>query len=447
MLVDCAAKKYLPLTFFDDDETRQIFHYLNASVEIPMRNIMKTLVVNRFEKMQSAVKKILIANCSKLSFTLDGWSSITRKSYIGITCHYIDNDWNLHSLLLDFVPSHGLHAGKDTAKSFFETIEDFQITQKVLGITVDNTRANFRFMKELSYLIPFDYKNQHFQCYSHILNIAVQAMLKQLGLEITSEEDNVEKENEEEIEDDGNEREESNDDELNEILSEVENCFHASPLSKLRNLFKILKNSEQWRNKLQSSCQLCDIKMLSANIDSKTMWDSTCDMIFLGLRLQKALILLCENNTPLNNLIITDNEWLLLQEIYKYLRHFKVLSKSLGGEKHPTLNLVVVGLNILLDKIKDSINDLKKKVRNSVEDSILAALKIGLEKLLKHYKSNWIYCVILILDPRHKLLTFDSTKWGREMKKSSLEIFKNIYKSQYYKAPEETVLSKTFFIK
>lgn len=361
-VIDWAAKKYLPLNFFDDDETRELFGYLNSSVEIPMRNKMKSIVSTRFEKMQGAVKNILKKNNSKLSFTLDGWSSITRRNYKGITCHFINNNWEIHSLLLDFVPSHGLHAGKDTAKLFFEATKNFQITDKVLGITVDNTSANFRFMIELSHLIEtFDHKNQHFQCYPHILNIAVQGMLKQLGLEIINHENNVEEDDE--VEDD--ESEEISSDIVNEILADTDSTFQMSPLSKLRNLFKLLKNSEQWKNKLESSCEVCGIKSLSPSIDVSTRWDSTCDIIYLGLRMQKALILLCITNKALNKFIISDNEWSLLNEIYKHLRHFKVLSKILGGEKYPTLNLVVVGFNMLLDKLEDSINDLQKKFRNA----------------------------------------------------------------------------------
>lgn len=447
-VVDWLAKKYLPLKFFDDDDTRVFFNYLNSTVEVPGRRKMTLLVLQRFNKMQDVVKKILQNSESKISFTLDGWSSIAHRSYNGVTGHFIDENWELHSLLIDFVASHGQHAGKDIAKSFFESVEGFQITRKVLGITVDNTNANFRFMKELSYLMTFDHKNQSFQCYPHILNIAVQAMLKQLGLEIIDDEDNgdEEEDDDEEIEDDNGETsEEQNDDSENEVLLNIEARSSQSPLSKLRSLFKLLKNSEQWKNKLQSSCQVCGIKMLSPNIDVKTRWDSTCDMISLGIRLQKALNLLCENNDAVNNLLISDHEWRILQEIFKHLRHFKILSKALGGEKYPTLNLVVVGFNMLLDKLEKSINDLQGKLRNAVEENILSALRLGLEKLIKHYsKSNWIYCAVLVLDPRHKISTFDATQWGREMKAFSLETFKNIFKTEYYKASEQEVLLSKF---
>lgn len=49
--------------------------------------------------------------------------------------------------------------------------------------------------------------------------------------------------------------------------------------------------------------------------------------------------------------------------------------------------------------------------------------------MLKHYtRTNWTYCSDLILNPRHKLETFNLTSWGREIKKESFLKFKGIYK-------------------
>ena len=41
---------------------------------------------------------------SKVSITLDYWTSPNTKAFMGITAHYIDDAWTLRSLLLDFVP-------------------------------------------------------------------------------------------------------------------------------------------------------------------------------------------------------------------------------------------------------------------------------------------------------------------------------------------------------
>lgn len=56
--------------------------------------------------------------------------------------------------------------------------------------------------------------------------------------------------------------------------------------------------------------------------------------------------------------------------------------------------------------------------------------------MLKHYnQANWVCCAILILDPRHKVETFASTSWGRDLKKKTIEEFKKMYQ-QYTNSPE-----------
>ncbi|XP_043461049.1 uncharacterized protein LOC122497809 isoform X1 [Leptopilina heterotoma] len=431
-IVDWASKKYLPMNFFDDEGTRELFQHLNPTVEIPTENKMTTMVLDRFEKMQNNIKLILQSNNSKLSFSLDGSFKIRKKSFTKITCHFIDDNWELQSIFIDFVP-------KETAQSFHDTIEKFQISDQFLGLTLMNTNANFYFIRELENLMTFDSKSQHFPCYPNILNFSIQEMMKKLGFETNDDEDNFTNKDEEDDDDDD---EVTNDDKVNIILSDIETTTHTSPLSKLRYLFKLLKSSKQWKTKLQKCCDNCGIKRLSTNIDLKMRWSATCAMINVASRMQQALILLCgNNNILLNKLILSDNEWNLMQEVNKYLRYFRVFSKTLDGKMYPTLNFFIVGFHTLIYKLEVSISYLKEKVRSKEEENVKTALETGIESLLKYYdKTNWVYCVVLILDPRYKLESFDATNWGKEIKASSFEVFKNIFKTQYFKAPQSTTL-------
>ena len=38
---------------------------------------------------------------SKVSLTLDGWTSPNRHSTLGITCHWIDESWTMTDIVLD----------------------------------------------------------------------------------------------------------------------------------------------------------------------------------------------------------------------------------------------------------------------------------------------------------------------------------------------------------
>ena len=251
--------------------------------------------------------------------------------------------------------------------------------------------------------------------------------------------DDAENQNEKNMENDAYDEENEESGECQDIteseeIEDIETVPTTSPLSKLRGLFKIVKRSEQWRKKLKICCETCNITMLAPNIDVSTRWNSTHDMIYLALKIQLAINLMCNHNQALKNFRITDYEWELLKETYKYLRHFKVLTKVFSGDKYPTLNAVVLGFNMLLDKLEASISNLYKKTElNPIEDNMLAALEAALTKLMKHYKkTNWTYCTVLILDPRHKIETFEKTSWGKEMEVQSVNKFKRVFKNDYF---------------
>lgn len=115
-----------------------------------------------------------------------------------------------------------------------------------------------------------------------------------------------------------------------------------------------------------------------------------------------------------------------------------VSNTILGGDTYTTLPLVIVYFNILIDKIDGQIFELdRKKDRDEVDESLLLAFQAGRDKMLKHYtKTNWLYCASLVLDPRHKVDTFELTDWGKQMKTQSLQIFHDVFK-QYQNDVEE----------
>ena len=53
-------------------------------------------------------------------------------AFLGITCHFIDNDWNLNEVLIDFIHLPGSHSGENLAKEFvYCTKDNFNILTKV----------------------------------------------------------------------------------------------------------------------------------------------------------------------------------------------------------------------------------------------------------------------------------------------------------------------------
>lgn len=288
-------------------------------------------------------------------------------------------------------------------------MKEFGLEEKLQGVTLDNTASNTTLMRELVKLLKnknLSLADIHFEGFAHILNLGAQDFLKELKLI-------YDKDHEE-----NSEIDDQDDSELEtEVHIATEGLEEESPVTKLRTLFKKLKYSEKLRNKLQCCCGTVGIQMLSPSIDVKTRWNFTHDMIFKAAKMREPLTLLCEMDKDIQPLQLLQSDWDVLTAVVKYLRYFKTLSTILCGEKYVTLPLVIVGFNMLVDKLETAIESLKSQsAKNSTDIRIQSALQSALDKLMKHYsKTNWVYCAVLILDPRFKVETFYLTTWGKEM--------------------------------
>ena len=85
MVVEWIARKYLPINFFEDEVTPEFFAYLNKDVNLPQKNALRSMISSTFKDMQEDVVKTLQKNGSKISFTIDSWTSIAAICFYGIT--------------------------------------------------------------------------------------------------------------------------------------------------------------------------------------------------------------------------------------------------------------------------------------------------------------------------------------------------------------------------
>ena len=84
-----------------------------------------------FVKFQSHIQKYIAETPGKVSFSLDFWTSVIVKAYIGVTIHFIDKLWNLRELTLDFNELEGIHSGEHIAKKLINILDIYKISTKV----------------------------------------------------------------------------------------------------------------------------------------------------------------------------------------------------------------------------------------------------------------------------------------------------------------------------
>ena len=131
-----------------------------------------------------------------ISFALDVWTSPNVYSFLAITAHWITEDWELKDTLIDFVDLSGPHSEENLCNAFVASCRELGILPKIFAITSDNATNNDSFMKYLEDIckdenIPFDATGSRCRCIAHIINIAVQDILKHFKAGEAQTENNI----------------------------------------------------------------------------------------------------------------------------------------------------------------------------------------------------------------------------------------------------------------
>lgn len=73
-----------------------------------------------------------------LSFTVDLRTSEWGMDFLGVTVHFIDEEWNQQDVLIGFEHPENRHTGEELADIFLPVLNDFGITHLLFTITCDN---------------------------------------------------------------------------------------------------------------------------------------------------------------------------------------------------------------------------------------------------------------------------------------------------------------------
>lgn len=85
------------------------------------------------------MKTAINTNNSKLALTTDVWTSVATEAYLGVTCHYITDDWNMQSICLTTMPLQDRHTASNIAEWLEQVVARFEIPpRKIIAIVHDN---------------------------------------------------------------------------------------------------------------------------------------------------------------------------------------------------------------------------------------------------------------------------------------------------------------------
>lgn len=95
---------------------------LNPLAHIVCDKTIRADLMVEHEKKMEELKVELAAVPGKISITLDGWTSKHGLPFLAIRGHWIDNQWQLKSKLLDFTYIDGNHDGHGIIALFWSNV-------------------------------------------------------------------------------------------------------------------------------------------------------------------------------------------------------------------------------------------------------------------------------------------------------------------------------------
>nr|CAI5841850.1 unnamed protein product [Callosobruchus analis] len=170
-LMELFAKDMQPFSIVHDQGFKNFVQLLNPSYQLPSRKyISNTLLPALYEEKYNCVQK-LVSDIQSATLTTDCWTSMNTESFIAVTVHFISEDLQAKSVLLECCSFPKAHTSVNLVTELNRIVTLWELESKIL-LAVKNNAANIkRAVKE-------DLSWKHFGCYAHTINLVVQDGLK-----------------------------------------------------------------------------------------------------------------------------------------------------------------------------------------------------------------------------------------------------------------------------
>ncbi len=102
----------------------------DGSYEIPSRRTISRRIHELYEKERTA-KATTLQRAPSVALTGDYWTSLVNHNYLGVTVHYIDEQWELHSHALTVMKTEERHFAETCAGHFIQVAQQWNVLKSL----------------------------------------------------------------------------------------------------------------------------------------------------------------------------------------------------------------------------------------------------------------------------------------------------------------------------
>lgn len=400
-------RERLPFSFLESDGFRAFIHFVmpefkQLSRQTHQRDIVETI----YPAYKGAIKAVLQSEKfggTLFSLTTDIWTAKhQKKSYMCVTIHFVDVFYRMKRFTLAFEEMPFPHTGQKIAEFLIAVLQDFDIAESVVSITLDNASNNKTAMGELialEVLLALDGVFLHQPCTAHVFNLIAQSALK--------------------------------------LLTKITGKLH-----KLIVVYRKPTNHQILELRVENEYPHLKYKA-RPSLDVKTRWNSTSQMMKHALPYKDILnsfatntfqeeIEMEDGEIRIQNTVVealTDDEWEFVAVIEKFLRplHVGTLRVSFRNISN-------------IDKALAAITDLDERIEKSLTSPIdvIREAAVSMRRKFDKYfaKRPPAFIFANILDPRFKM-EYVTEKLGRVVAEDSKAELIRLYDT-FFAAPKKS---------
>lgn len=163
------------LSMVEDDGFKVMINTLHPGYTLPSRTHFSKLMEKKYQDTFQEVKIAIKANNSKITLTTDIWTSVTTEAYLSITCHYINDDWDMESICHTTMSLQDRHTGSNIAESLEEVARRFEIPPSNIITIVHDNGAN---VMAAANIMEEKHGWSSVRCTGHTLQLMINSALK-----------------------------------------------------------------------------------------------------------------------------------------------------------------------------------------------------------------------------------------------------------------------------
>ena len=151
---------------------------LNKSYKMPCINTVSKKLIPSITDNLKSILMLELKGCQFITITCDGWSSLRKNSYLGVTCHFIDKNMILVDRNLDLRFMSEVKTAEYLFNTLNEIFSEWSISNKIFSLVTDSGANIF------SAVNKFDDNVLKFPCAGHRLSLVVNDLLNTRDIKV-----------------------------------------------------------------------------------------------------------------------------------------------------------------------------------------------------------------------------------------------------------------------